>query len=213
MYEYFIDIHTHIEDGQTIAISCPEGISYLKTFGIHPMDIHNGDIYALKEYIYKGEIAAIGESGLDRRSIYPMDMQKRIFEEQITLSEKYEIPIIIHCVKSFSDLLHLHKKIAPRQIWIIHGFNNNKTILDELLRRENIFISLGSALLNYESNAYKYISEIPLERIFLETDDKDIDISDIYNAASSRLAIETKVLKLALVNNFMSTFAKYSLEK
>ena len=42
------------------------------------------------------KLIAIGETGLDYHFVYPIELQKKYFLEQIKLANKYELPIIIN---------------------------------------------------------------------------------------------------------------------
>ena len=76
---------------------------------------------------------------------------------------------------------------------IVHGFNNSPMIAQILLEK-GFYLSLGFAILQENSNAAQILSQIPLEKLFFETDDKDISISEIYEKAS--FIIKTPLNKL-----------------
>ena len=70
----------------------------------------------------KEQFVAVGEAGFDKLTAAPMELQVRMFEKQVELSEKYRLPLIIHCVKAMDELLAVRKKLNPAQPWIWHGF-------------------------------------------------------------------------------------------
>ena len=88
---------------------------------------------------------------------------------------------------------------------IVHGFNNNKEIALQLLK-SGCYFSFGKALLIKDSNASQVISIIPSDRLFLETDDADTTIENIYSAASNILNLETETLKKIISANFKNVF-------
>ncbi|MDZ7934269.1 MAG: TatD family hydrolase [Emticicia sp.] len=100
----------------------------------------------------------------------PLPLQEEIFIKQIRIAEEVKKPIIIHCVKCFNELISIKKIIRPKVPMIVHGFNNNLTIAQMLLER-GFYISLGAAILQENSNAAQLLTQIPLEKLFLETDD------------------------------------------
>ncbi len=210
----YIDIHTHdlsSKDMAIVNISSKEDIkkNSFCSIGIHPWDINKIDIkYELKKIkkmILEKEIIAIGECGLDRNTESLIKKQKEIFCELSNIAESAKIPLIIHCVRAFPELISLKKKLNPKQAWIIHGFNSNEIILKELLRH-NFYISIGRKLLNSQK-LKNILNSIPLDKLFLETDDSNCDIRKIYQTASASLNIDIKEVKSALKNNFSAIFA------
>lgn len=174
------------------------------SIGIHPMhiDIQNVDnqFFILKKESLKAHCWAIGECGLDRRSSVFMQEQEMIFKKQIQWAMGLKKPVVVHCVKAFSELVKVKKECAPNIPMIVHGFNNNEKIFMELVKND-FFFSFGSAILQPNSNATNALKNVPTDRFFLETDDKKIGIKAIYEAASSILNIEENVLKALIINN------------
>lgn len=177
--------------------------------GIHPMKLDSVGEDALAsvgDTIQLDKVIAIGECGLDRRSPFSIEEQGKILEAQVALAEKYRKPLIIHCVKAYSELIAIRGKVKSTVPWIIHGFNNNEQILRQLLNHE-FYISVGAALLNTGSNAFHLTRGIPSDRLFLENDDREIGISVIYEAASGILGLEVEDLKQTILENCKKVFA------
>ena len=115
------------------------------------------------------KIVAIGEIGLDYYyEPYDKDLQKKVFEKQMQLAEKYNLPVIIHSRKATEDTIEIIKKY-PSVRGVIHSFSGS-------LETANIYIKLGyklgiNGVLTFKnSNLYKVIEKIPVESILLETD-------------------------------------------
>ncbi len=172
--------------------------------GLHPMYIDvqsiENQIIALKKESQKENCWAIGECGLDRRSTMTISEQENIFSEQIEWAMEIKKPIIIHCVKAFSELVKIKKKLNPSVAMVVHGFNNKEQIFTELLKN-SFFFSFGNAILQPNSNAQKALKNTPQNRLFLETDNTQVSINEIYNAASNILEIEISELKTLIINN------------
>ena len=191
--------HREPEEGQKVFYSA----------GIHPMRLERVDEDALaciEDTIQLDKVIAIGECGLDRRSPFSIEEQGKILEAQVALAEKYRKPLIIHCVKAYSELIAIRGKMKSTVPWIIHGFNNNEQILQQLLIH-GFYISVGAALLNSRSNAFHLIRRVPVDRLFLENDDKEVEISVIYKAASGILGLDVEELKRAMLENYKKVFA------
>jgi len=173
--------------------------------GLHPWYIKqeniDKDFEELAQLAKHPNVLAIGECGLDRLIDLDMNIQEEVFIRQIHLAETLQKPVIIHCVKAFSDLIALKKKLKPSIPMIVHGFNNNAQICQQLVNHQ-FYLSLGSALLNSESNASKNILTIPIQQLFLETDDKNCFISTIFAHASTYLTEPVEVLQEQILQNF-----------
>lgn len=195
----FVNFHTHsYRQNDEIAfqnVRASERESVVQTneyvsVGIHPWDAHLPNLDEQWNYVEKQAkhptTLLIGEAGLDRNAQATTETQIAIFEKHIYLAEQLQKPLIIHCVRAFPELIQLKKQKQSTVTWIAHGYNANPTIATQLLDQGFSF-SLGSALLNTQSNARQLLKVIPSDRFFLETDDKLITIEEIYQVASSIL--------------------------
>ncbi len=181
------------------------------SLGIHPwyinLDTVNDDLKLLNQLAKENNVLVIGECGLDKLVDIDLTIQEKIFKEQIKIAELNQKPIIVHCVKAFDDLIRIKKECAVSVPMIVHGFNNNKQIAEQLLKN-GFYISFGKALLKEGSNASKVICGIPIERIFLETDDADILIKTIFDKASQLKSIGIDELKEKMIINFEKIIKK-----
>jgi len=147
--------------------------------GIHPQDISDRfeeDFLWLKTIVKSENCVAIGECGLDGLVEIDENLQHEIFQKQIELANEIRKPIIIHCVKRFSQLIQFKKK--SKVPMIVHGFNKRKTIGDEMLKND-FCLSFGKSAL-YNVNLQDFLKEIPIDQLFLETDSADFEIKDLY---------------------------------
>ena len=184
----FVDIHTHLspvlpdetvvrnlnlEEAEHELFSKGEG---LFSVGVHPWDLDklSDDWFErLTKLCADQRVVMIGECGLDKNSEASIRLQTEIFEKHILVSENLSKPLIIHCVGRFNELLDLRKKHQPSQKWIIHGFRGKPALADQILRA-GCDISFG-AKWNAES-----VKLVPLEHLFVETDESKTPIMDIY---------------------------------
>lgn len=210
----YLNIHTHqtstekdtlsIVNAQTASGWMDMAVGKFSV-GLHPWYIKPEniaeDFAQLEKLARQPNVLAIGECGLDRLIDLDMSIQEEVFIRQIRLAETLQKPVIIHCVKAFSDLIALKKKLKPSISMIVHGFNNNAQICRQLVNHQ-FYLSLGSALLNSESNASKNILTIPIQQLFLETDDKNCFISTIFAHASTYLTEPVEVLQEQILQNF-----------
>lgn len=150
---------------------------------------------------------AIGECGIDRACGIDFDIQKDVFIKQIEISEQYNKPMIIHAVRAHSDIISIRKETKAKMPWIIHGFQGNEQIVNQYLRH-NIYLSLGDVLFKNESRAVELLKTIPSERLFLETDDSERSIVDVYERASVLSGRSLDDLRSDIFNNFVKIFGK-----
>ncbi len=214
----YIDFHTHKPVAEGIAIENlrateTKGIRNATYFsvGIHPWDMHHQDLDTQWAYVRhmaeNAQVLTIGESGLDRNAEAPLDVQAVWFERHCQLAEALQKPLVIHCVRAFTELMQIRKERKPTVPWIIHGFNANPEIARQL-RKYDFYFSLGSALLRSESNASQLLKTLPEDRFFLETDDKDVSIQAVYQAASERLHKPEHLLKQEVFARFQILFSR-----
>lgn len=160
----------------------PQG--FVGSAGIHPWHTSEKiDWDNLKLLISASHIVAIGECGLDSLHGADITTQKQIFERHIELSEALGKPLIIHCVRAHQILLEMHHNIKPSQEWILHGFRLRPSIAASLLN-EGINLSFGEHF-----NA-KSVTITPAERLFLETDESNLEIEEIAQKIGNAVNIE-----------------------
>ncbi|MES2795172.1 MAG: TatD family hydrolase [Bacteroidota bacterium] len=218
--EDFIDIHTHQLSEKANALSIKNIIANQSIFpikkgfysmGLHPWYLNQEnkltDLEILEALAKNKNVLAIGEIGLDKICKTDFDLQIEIFERQILIAEKLNKPIVIHCVKAFSELISIKKTLRPKVPMIVHGFNQNRQILDQLIAHQ-FYISLGSVILNEKSNAFKLIGYIPKNHLFLETDTSSISIIEIYNKSVEILQIADYELIDVMKSNFKKVFQR-----
>ncbi len=184
----FVDIHSHKHptDNNSIVIynvpiSQAEVVfsSDIKGFfsiGFHPWstDIFSAELQEkMSHWIQDKRVIAIGECGLDKHSQVSLDKQTDIFEKQVRMSESIRKPLIIHCVGRFNELIDLKKRWNPAQQWIIHGFRGKPQLAEQALKA-GIALSFGEHF-NAES-----VKITPIESLFIETDESNIAVEEIY---------------------------------
>jgi TatD DNase family protein len=215
----YIDIHTHdpsaggdvikvvsVFPGEEVIFSSESSVVY--TAGLHPWHIEKADmknsINRIEEWLVKGSIKGVGETGLDSLRGPGIRLQQEVFIEHIRISEEYDCPLIVHCVKTYNEILNLRRSSKAKQPWILHGFNSSVQMMRQMTE-SGIFISLGPALLK-NKKLWNVCSEVPDNFLFLETDVSDADIKDIYAKAAEFRGIGTEELKQIIFKNYNSIF-------
>lgn len=214
----FVDIHTHkLRDLKNISIQSrfiedikvSDKASVPYSTGIHPWNINKINVKEqLKVLAFAARnpmICAIGECGIDRAIPINIERQIEIFEAHIRIANYADKPLIIHNVRAFSDFLHLIKQNKVHSPWIFHGYTGNLRVAKEFIK-EGAFLSFGHHLLSETSKAAAIFKEIPLEYIFLETDDWDGNIEQIYIRAAELKEISLIELRETIYRNYKRVF-------
>lgn len=221
----FVDIHTHNKiDRNIIAIRNIDvdnisdiDVSSFYSIGIHPWSLKSQNLKTsefqklidlLTHRLIDSNFLAVGECGLDRACRHDFEAQKRLFIKHIELSEQYAKPLIIHCVRSYPDIISIRKETKAKQPWIIHGFQGNEQTTEQLLRHDGIYLSLGEVLFKNEDKARRLLEIIPSDRLFFETDDSEREIADVYEKAALLSGKDVAVFCRDIFNNFEKNFGK-----
>ncbi len=203
----YLDIHTHhskqkknVISIQSLSLTSDIFLAMPKSkpisVGLHPWFAELGQLATYLKYLNviarQENVKLIGECGLDKIRGEQLENQLLILKEQIQLAEKLAKPLILHCVKSFSELIAIKGKMHVKVPMIIHGFNKNEELGVQLLEK-GFLLSFGASLLKAESGASKLVQKI--DNFFLETDDSETPIEEIYAHVANLKKCSVEVLK------------------
>jgi TatD DNase family protein len=215
----FLDIHTHHQQAGKNAIK--NILQYFKqipttgfyTAGLHPWYLTEekaeADLEELKSVCKNNNILAIGECGLDKACKTNFDFQQNYFAKQIQLANEIGKPLIIHCVKAYAEVLQILKENKVSVPVIFHGFNKNAQRAEQIINQGH-FLSFGKYLL--EDRGQEVFKLLPLDKIFLETDEAPIEIEAIYRSAALAKQMDLEILKQQIEKNAKLVFSKNFIE-
>ena len=160
-----------IENAKRV-IALAEKYNYIyAAVGIHPENLENlpGDyLDQIARLTKHPKVVAVGETGLDYHWDIPREEQKRVFEEQLRLSLDLKMPIIVHDREAHGDVFDLLRKYRPNAL--VHCFSGSVELMREAVRM-GLYISLGGVVtFKNARHSVEVASEIPLDRLLLETD-------------------------------------------
>ena len=212
----YIDFHTHKQHHDSEVISIRNirlghdmelsKYDFPSSIGLHPWDIKSDDdINLLDKIKFDNNLFIIGECGFDKNILLSYEIQKLFFEKQIMISEKLNKPLIIHCVGYFNEIIDISKSTQHSQQWIIHGFVGHRQLAFQLID-SGFMLSLGSSLFGEKTKTVNSFKEIPAHSFFLETDESNKSIQEIYERASQLRNIKIENLKQNIFNNFKTLF-------
>jgi TatD DNase family protein len=153
-------------------------------------------------------VCAIGEIGLDKAIEAPLNHQMRIFETQVEIAEFAELPVILHVVRAFNEVLAFMKTNKPVVPMIIHGFNGNARMAEDLIK-EGCYISFGEAIAGNNQKVIDALKTVPVEKMFLETDEGELDIRELYQITSEVKKISNDLLRLQIFENTKTSFSRF----
>lgn len=188
-----INIGADLKSSQEAAkLDCAPLTSYF-TVGLHPHEVShfhprggsteiNNYLSKLEEiyHLYPQKVVAIGECGLDYHfegnpDFSPTNLslselkalQLKLFQAQIELAKKMNLPLIIHCRDSWQDIFLPGLK-GTRGVF--HSFTGDQKQAQQVL---DFGFYLGfTCVVTYPKNDYlrQIIKTTPLDRILTETD-------------------------------------------
>lgn len=213
MLQSYLDFHKHTDssDSNLCAIQNIYLQDYQKnriisnshfTCGLHPWHLDQLTLKECQNLLHGVAtlpgLVAIGECGLDKNTAFPLELQLEFFRIHILTAKQFHKPLLIHCVRRHGELLQILKQEKFKGAAVIHGFDSKISVAEQLLEHGLLF-SFGSAILKPDHPAANVLTTIPEDRFFLETDDADVSIADIYYQAA-RLR-QTDVLSIQKIVN------------
>lgn len=212
----FVDLHTHFlrKNESTITVRNLFPGENIPTFngrnffsvGLHPWEIkseeeNNERLEMMKDALELDHVIFMGECGLDKITETDFEEQKRVFKAQAFMAEEFKIPLIIHCVKAYNEVIELHKEVHPSVSWIFHGYSANRQISEQLVENDMLF-SFGRILFNKNAKAIDSLRFLPLESVFFETDEYNGGIEEIYKRAAELRDLPIEEFKKSVWENF-----------
>lgn len=208
----FFNIHTHslVHPESEILAQSPDlfpsdKLPVYTSIGIHPWFLteENAESQwkALQKQVSHPSVLAIGEGGLDKLKGPDMELQVKILKQQVALSEEKSLPLIIHCVKAFNELIQLKKELRPHQPWIIHGFRGKEALAIDCIRH-GFYLSYGE---HFQENALK---ATPQEKLFIESDESEVPVQEIYQSIALVHGIGLQELMESVKKNVKEVFFK-----
>ena len=141
------------------------------TVGIHPGYVNESNLEELVNLYNEKKVIAVGEIGLD---YYWQDdnkeRQEYIFEEQLKLAIKLNLPVIIHTRNSFNEAFEIVKKFEGKLRGVFHCFSSN---FKDALKVINLGFYIGiDGPITFKNNQVleEIVKNIDLSKILIETD-------------------------------------------
>lgn len=185
-----IDIHTH---RPTEAVT-------IRTVGVHPWHAAECSLPTI-EAIEAAD--AVGEIGLDKACGVDFEMQRALFVKQLELAERFEKPVVLHCVRAFEEVMTLLERYTLRAV-LFHGFIGSREQASRAVKK-GYYLSFG-ARTEGSNKTIEALRETPLERLFVETDEAETTIEAMHQTIARLRGITTAELEEATAENYKRIF-------
>jgi TatD DNase family protein len=175
--------------------------------GLHPWyisaDAWKVEFAVVTEKSHLKNVLAIGEAGLDKVCTTDLALQQTVFAQHIQLANEVQKPLIVHCVRAHAEVIALLKQVEVKVPVIFHGFNKSKELAQQLISL-GYYLSFGKGL--EKQVVQEVLAALPIENIFLETDNSTASIAEIYTYAARAFQNEVESLSLQLQKNAVTVF-------
>lgn len=143
--------------------------------GVHPHDSSactEEMLSEIEKLLSEPKCVALGEIGLDYFKNYsPAHIQRDIFDKQLSLAQKNEIPVCIHMRDATKDTVDFLKKYSPfNKSGVIHSFSGSRETAKIMLDMGFYLSISGPVTYANAVNLREVVSYIPIDKILIETD-------------------------------------------
>ena len=142
--------------------------------GLHPTSVDEHferQLEIIGSYLDKTEIAAIGETGID---LYwdrqYLGQQLEAFRIHIGWAKKYQLPLSIHCRKSYNEIISVLKKEQDGSLTgVFHCFPGNLRQAEEVTAL-GFMLGIGGVVTYKNAEMATVVQHTGIEHILAETD-------------------------------------------
>ena len=140
--------------------------------GVHAHEAEEAteeDLLEIEKLYENKKVVAVGEIGLDYHYDFsPRDRQIEIFERQLAIATKLNLPVIVHDREAHEDTMNLLKKYRPKGV--VHCFSGSAEMAKEIVKL-GMYIGIGGAVtFKNAKKPIEVVEYLPLDRLLLETD-------------------------------------------
>ena len=127
-------------------------------------------VVALAEHEY---VVALGETGLDRHwDFSPFDLQQDYFDRHLRLSQKRQLPFVVHMRDCSTDVLEMLREARRRGRLhgVMHSFTGDMETVNECVEI-GLHISFAGMVTYKKSDELRTVAaSVPDDRLLIETD-------------------------------------------
>ena len=212
----YIDFHTHQRvgvgcevlnvdalDAAAVERACEAGFPF--SIGVHPWradateeQLH--DAYArIERCAQAGGFVAIGECGLDWVSNVAREAQIAVFEQQLELAARLSVPMVLHCVRAFEEVMCALKKSGAKQA-VFHSFIGSVQQTERVVR-EGYLCSFSPRSLA-SARTCEAIRSIAPSAVLVESDESTEPIEVVYERVAELRGCLVEELRQIVCDNY-----------
>jgi TatD DNase family protein len=142
--------------------------------GIHPWNVNvlkenelEETLKLISEQSQKGNVAAIGEIGLDYKYETIWEKQLMVFDKMLRLAEKLSLPVIIHSRGTTAQIVEMLPSYNLKRV-LLHWFSHPMSALYTAMKH-GYFITEGPPAA-YSNGIREVVKKTPLTNLLTETD-------------------------------------------
>ncbi len=119
---------------------------------------------------------AVGETGLDKMISTPLAEQLDLFAWHVDRANEFDLPLIIHSVRTHNELIAHLRKHKPVRGGVIHAFNGSYETAMQFIDM-GFYLGVGGTI-SYEraQKTRSTFARVPLESLLLESDAPDMPL-------------------------------------
>lgn len=163
----------------------------IQSFGIHPQLPLLSNAEYMEKLLKEKRIKLIGETGLDffaEAFKSKKNLQVEAFHLCLELAESYNVPLVIHNRKALDDMLRETKALGKLPLVLFHSFAfSSREALSLLNHGVNAVFSFSKQILNGNKKSISCVLDLPLDRVFMETDAPFQTLKDEANTNPSEI--------------------------
>ena len=168
-----ITVGTGVDSSRRAIEIATGGPGVFAAVGVHPHDAAaagEDDWRAIAELAASERVVAVGETGLDYFYEHSSkDSQRAVFERQLDLAERLELPVIIHCRDAYADLEEILERHRPVRA-VLHCFSGGPEEVETFLDL-GCYISFSGIVTFANAEAVRRAAAmVPWDRLLFETD-------------------------------------------
>jgi len=169
-------------------------------FGLHPCFVPQHGIGVNKmasvtevltnQVMQCARTVAIGEIGLDYFSGLDDKLdQLYLFEQQLGVAKKLDLPVLLHVRKAHDDVLKLLRRYRLTRGGIVHAYSGSEQQASQYIELGFLLGIGGAATYDRAKKLHRVIRGAPIENLVLETDAPDMPPSFARGMRNSPLNI------------------------
>lgn len=174
--------------------------------GISPNDIPQNEeelwkeVDKIKQIAAKNNVLAIGEIGLDYYwNKENKEIQIALFEKQIEIANKLDLPIVIHSRDASVDTIDVLKKNNVNKKGVFHCCQLNQELIKAATRLGFYISFAGPITFKNTKNAEEIVKLVPIDKILIETDSPYLSPEPLRGRRNSSLNVVYVADKIATI--------------